>query len=99
MTVQALPGSTLEVIESEFFLQLMVSLLANPSRLDGGGQSALATSQARRRRPRTQALWIVNAAHRVHRKQLRLRRQQAACQPGDSARPRLCGQAPAPHTR
>jgi hypothetical protein len=31
MTVQAVPGSTLEVIETEFFLQLLVRLLANPS--------------------------------------------------------------------
>src|SRR5437588_3875602 len=38
MTMQALPGSTLEVIETELFLQLLVSLLANPSRLDGGRQ-------------------------------------------------------------
>ena len=40
MTVQALPGSALEVIETEFFFQLLVSLLANPSRLDGGRQGA-----------------------------------------------------------
>src|SRR5436309_9718693 len=38
MTVKALPGSSLEVIETEFFFQLLVSLLANPSRLDGGRQ-------------------------------------------------------------
>src|ERR1044071_2086104 len=36
MTVKALPGSSLEVIETKFFFQLLVSLLANPSRLDGG---------------------------------------------------------------
>jgi hypothetical protein len=36
MTMQALPGSALEVIETEFFFQLLVSLLANPSCLDGG---------------------------------------------------------------
>ena len=42
MTMQALPGSTLEVIETEFFFQLLVSLLANPSRLDGGRQGAQA---------------------------------------------------------
>jgi hypothetical protein len=29
MTVKALPGSSLEVIETEFFFQLLVSLLAN----------------------------------------------------------------------
>jgi hypothetical protein len=40
MTMQALPGSALEVIETEFFFQLLVSLLANPSRLDGGCQGA-----------------------------------------------------------
>jgi hypothetical protein len=34
MTVKALPGLSLEVIETEFFFQLLVSLLANPSRLD-----------------------------------------------------------------
>lgn len=40
MTVKALPGSSLEVIETEFFFQLLVSLLANPTRLDGGRQGA-----------------------------------------------------------
>jgi hypothetical protein len=40
MTMQALPGSALEVIETQFFFQLLVSLLANPSRLDGGRQGA-----------------------------------------------------------
>ena len=40
MTVKALPGSSLEVIETEFFFQLLVSLLANPSRLDGSRQGA-----------------------------------------------------------
>ena len=39
MTVKALPGSSLEVIETEFFFQLLVSLLANPSRF-GGRQGA-----------------------------------------------------------
>ena len=42
MAVKALPGSSLEVIETEFFFQLLVSLLANPSRLDGGGQGSQA---------------------------------------------------------
>jgi hypothetical protein len=37
MTMQALPGSAFEVIETKFFFQLLVSLLANPTRLDGGG--------------------------------------------------------------
>jgi hypothetical protein len=36
MTVKASPGSSLEVIETEFFFHLLVSLLANPTRLDGG---------------------------------------------------------------
>ena len=36
VTVKTLPGSAFEVIETEFFLQLLVSLLANPSCLDGG---------------------------------------------------------------
>ena len=38
--MQAVPGSALEVIETEFFFQLLMSLLANPSRLDGGRQGA-----------------------------------------------------------
>ena len=36
--MQTLPGTALEVIETEFFLQLLVSLLANPTCLDGGSQ-------------------------------------------------------------
>src|ERR1700730_5204228 len=40
MTVKALPRSSLEVIETEFLFQLLVSLLANPSRLDGRRQGA-----------------------------------------------------------
>ena len=36
MTVKALPRSSLEVVKTEFFFQLLVSLLANPTRLDGG---------------------------------------------------------------
>ena len=40
MTMQALPGSAFEVIETEFFFHLLVSLLANPSRLDGSRQGA-----------------------------------------------------------
>jgi hypothetical protein len=35
MSMQALPGSALKVIETEFFFQLLMGLLANPSRLDG----------------------------------------------------------------
>jgi hypothetical protein len=40
MTVKALPGPSLEVVEAEFLLQLLMGLLANPSCLDGGGQPA-----------------------------------------------------------
>src|ERR1700724_1368537 len=40
MTVKALPRSALEVIKTEFFFQLLVSLLANLSRLDGSRQGA-----------------------------------------------------------
>jgi hypothetical protein len=38
--MQSLPGSALEVIETEFFFQLLVRLLANPSCLDCSGQGA-----------------------------------------------------------
>src|SRR5262245_41516611 len=38
VTMQTLPGSAFEVIEAEFFFQLLVSLFANPSCLDGGCQ-------------------------------------------------------------
>ena len=38
--MQGLPGSALIVIETEFFFQLLMSLLANPSRLDGCRQGA-----------------------------------------------------------
>ena len=40
VTVKALPGPALEVIEAKFFFQLLVCLLADPSRLDRGCQSA-----------------------------------------------------------
>ena len=40
MTVKALPGPSLEVVKTEFFFRLLVSLLANPTRLDGGCQGA-----------------------------------------------------------
>jgi len=36
MTMKASPGSSIEVVKTEFFFHLLVSLLANPSRLDGG---------------------------------------------------------------
>jgi hypothetical protein len=38
MAMKALPGSSLEVIETEFFFELLMRLLADPSRLDGGRQ-------------------------------------------------------------
>ena len=40
VTVKAVPGPSLKVIEAEFFLQLLMGLLADPSRLDGGRQDA-----------------------------------------------------------
>ena len=40
MTVKALPGSSLEVIETEFLLQLLMGLFANPTGFDGGCQAA-----------------------------------------------------------
>jgi len=36
MTEEALPGSSLEVIEPEFLLPLLMGLFANPSRFDRG---------------------------------------------------------------
>ena len=36
MSVKALPGSSLEVVKTKFFFHLLVSLLADPTRLDGG---------------------------------------------------------------
>src|SRR6266567_8136379 len=38
MTVKALPGSSFEVVEAEFFFQLLMGLLTDPSRLDSGGE-------------------------------------------------------------
>ena len=40
MTVKALPGPSLEVVEAEFLFQLLMGLLADPPRLDRGGQAA-----------------------------------------------------------
>ena len=40
MPVKALPGSSLEVVEAEFFFQLLMGLFAYPSCFDGGGQGA-----------------------------------------------------------
>jgi len=38
MAVKTLPGPSLEVIKAEFFFHLLVSLLTNPTCLDGGGE-------------------------------------------------------------
>jgi hypothetical protein len=43
MTVKALPGPSLEVVKTEFFFHLLVSLLADPTRLDGGPTRRAAT--------------------------------------------------------
>ena len=40
VTVKALPGSSLEVVKTEFLLELLVRLLADPASLDGCGQTA-----------------------------------------------------------
>ncbi len=40
VTVKALPGSPLEVVEAKFLFQLLMGLLADPPRLDGGSQRA-----------------------------------------------------------
>ena len=42
MTVEALPRSALEVVETEFLFQLLMCLFTNPSRLHGCGQGAQA---------------------------------------------------------
>ena len=47
VTMKAVPGSSLEVIETEFFLQLLMGLLANPACLDGGGQVRRSVSAGR----------------------------------------------------
>jgi hypothetical protein len=38
VAVQAMPGSAFEVVEAEFFLELLVGLFADPSGLDRGGE-------------------------------------------------------------
>ena len=48
--MQALPGSAFKVIETEFFFQLLMSLLANPSCLDGCRQGAQERRSGGRRR-------------------------------------------------
>ena len=40
MTMKAVPRPSLEVVEAEFLLQLLMSLLADPSRLYGRSQAA-----------------------------------------------------------
>src|SRR5690242_2518358 len=40
VSVKAVPGSALEVVEPESFLHLLVGLVTNPSRLDDGSQGA-----------------------------------------------------------
>ena len=47
VTMKTLPGSSLEVIEAEFFFQLLMRLLANPSRFDGGSQARKSVSAGR----------------------------------------------------
>ena len=38
MAMKSSPRATFEVIEAEFFLELLVSLLTDPARLDSAGQ-------------------------------------------------------------
>src|SRR5580692_10081054 len=38
VTMEAMPGSALEVVEAEFFFELLMRLFADPSRLDRGGE-------------------------------------------------------------
>ena len=40
VTVKAMPRSSFEVIKTEFFLQLLMRLFANPAGLDGDCQAA-----------------------------------------------------------
>jgi hypothetical protein len=40
MAVKSLPGSPFEVVEPKLLFQLLMGLLANPTCLDGGSQSA-----------------------------------------------------------
>jgi hypothetical protein len=39
VAVKAFPGSAFEVVEAEFFLELLMGLFADPARLDRGGES------------------------------------------------------------
>jgi hypothetical protein len=38
VTVKTVPGSSLEVIETEFLFQLLMGLFTDPARLDGAGE-------------------------------------------------------------
>src|SRR5437868_2832181 len=38
VSVQTMPGPSLEVIKPELFLELLMGLLANPARRDGAGE-------------------------------------------------------------
>ena len=38
VAMQTAPGSPFEVIEAKFLLELLMGLLAEPTRLDGGGE-------------------------------------------------------------
>jgi hypothetical protein len=38
VAVQAMPRAAFEVVEAQFFLELLMRLLADPSRLDRGGE-------------------------------------------------------------
>ena len=38
VTMKASPGTALEVVEAELFLELLAPLLADPAGLDGGGE-------------------------------------------------------------
>ena len=40
VTMKAVPRPSLEVVEAKFLFQLLMSLLTDPSRLDGGSQGA-----------------------------------------------------------
>ena len=47
MTMEAMPGAAFEVVEAEFFLELLMRLLADPARFDGGGERCSAVSGGR----------------------------------------------------
>src|SRR3954471_12661805 len=78
MPMQAGPGAALEVAQAQFLLELLVPLLADPARLDGGRQGA-------QRGPRWQIAEVVLAlaarAPLAHQPDL-LARQVAVVGPG-----------------